>query len=461
MRSSRKHVSSASHVVPEVRFEDQDLTSFGGLVVFQALVQGIELKRRLRSCVRHLKTSAAYSYSRIMLLLIVHVFLGWRRLRDLDYYRDDPLVRRVVGLRRMPDVSTLSRRLGEFDSTAVDNLRGLLRDIVARRACEASPARLTLDFDGSVLSTKARRIEGTAVGYNTTKKGSRSYYPLFAMIAQTGQVYDVLHRPGNIHDSRGGKDFILGCVRNLRESGFRGLFEARMDGAHYSDDTCAALDDERIEFSVSVPFERIPKLKSVVERRRSWHRIDDDWGHFDWTWSPKANSKRKFNCAIFRHRVAKPRKGPIQLDLFTPVDREYEYKVVLTNKAADAATILAFHNGRGAQEGTFAELKTDLAMGYLPSRRLVGNQIWLLSTLLAHALTREMQMSAEKPRHERNTPTRAPLWLLERVDTIRKRFIHRAARITSHAGRLVLTLAKNSAVEQGIERLLKPWGRVA
>src|SRR5690606_33303628 len=131
-------------------------------------------------------SSDLYSCSKLVLLLIVHVFLGWRRLRDIDYYRDDPLVLRVLGLNKIPDVSTVSRRLGEFDAASVARLRGLLRDVVGDRAIAASPSRLTLDFDGSVLSTKARRIEGTAIGYNTKRKGARSYYPLFATVAQTG-----------------------------------------------------------------------------------------------------------------------------------------------------------------------------------------------------------------------------------------------------------------------------------
>ena len=97
MRSSRKQVSSASHSIPEVRFAEHALTSFGGLVVFQAFLQSIDLRARLRASLRHLSSSAAYDFSRIVLLLIVHTLLGWRRLRDLDYYRDDPFVLRVLG----------------------------------------------------------------------------------------------------------------------------------------------------------------------------------------------------------------------------------------------------------------------------------------------------------------------------------------------------------------------------
>lgn len=461
MRSSRKQVSSASHAIPEVRFEEHDLTSYGGLVVFQAFFQRIDLRARLRATVRHLSSSIAYDYSRVVLLLIVHTLLGGRRLRDLDYYREDPLVLRVLGLRRLPDVSTVSRRLTRFDSTSVDKLRGLLRDVVGERACSASPARITLDFDGSVLSTKARRIEGTAIGYNTKRKGCRSYYPLFAMVAQTGQVFDVLHRAGNCHDSRGAAEFMVQCFAKLREQGFRGHAEARMDSAHFSDATCSALHENNVEFSVSVPFERIPELKAVIERRRAWHRIDDEWSCFRWTWSPRRSSRIKFDCVVFRHRVRKPEQGPIQLDLFRPIEREYEYKAVLTNKVKDPAAVLAFHNGRGAQEGTFAELKTDLPMGYLPSRREVGNQVWLLSAVLAHALCRELQMNAAPPRHERNTPTREPLWRLDRVDTLRRRWVQRAARLTRHAGRLVLTLAKGKDTESEIRKMLEPWGRAA
>ena len=451
MRVSRKDVMSATHAIPEIRFEEQELTSFGGLVMLQALLQETGLRSHLRLAVRHLQSSSGYCASRIVLLLIVHLFLGWRRLRDLDYYSADPLVKRVVGLDRMPNVSTLSRRLAQFDDRAVDNLRGLLRGLVAERAIAASPRRLTLDFDGSVISTKARGIEGTAVGYNSKAKGSRSYYPLFAVMAQTGQVFDLLHRAGNCHDSRGALDFILACQQNLRDQAFQGVFEVRIDGAHYSDATCTGLHDAGVEFSVSVPFERLPRLKAIVEERTLWHRIDDEWSYFKWSWRPSAKSRCSFPCVIYRRRVAKPRKGPIQLDLFEPIARGYEYKVAMTNKPLSPASLLRYHNGRGSQEATFAEAKSQLGLGYLPSRREVGNQIYMLCNLIAHALGREIQMRAAPPR-SKNTATRACLWTLERIGTLRNRLIKRAARIIHPQGRLVLSFANCPDAESDLRR---------
>ena len=454
MKVSRQDVRSATHSLPEIRFEDQDLTSFSGLVILQALSNGMQLRKLLQDCVRHLSNSVSYRASTMLLILITHSFLGWRRLRDLDYYRDDPLLKRFLGLKCVPNVSTLSRRLPQMDEGVVTNMRKLIRLLVIDRVKVNSPGRVTVDFDGSVISTKSRRTEGTAVGYNK-KKGQRSYYPLFATVAQTGQVFDVLHRSGNVHDSNGALEFAQSCFANLRESGFRGRIETRMDGAHFSEQTCTWLDAEGIDFSISVPFERFPEVKGKIRERSWWYVIDDEWSYFEGNWKPKKWAT-KMRCIIYRRLVRRPIKGPIQLDLFQPIEREFEYKMVMTNKAVSAKAVLHYHNGRGSQEGIFAELKSQGSLDYIPTRREIGNRVYMLACIIAHTLGREMQMQARPP-ERRNTPTRACLWVLEKIDTIRKGVIQRAGRLTRPGGRLTLTMAKNERVAGEFERLLKPW----
>lgn len=455
MRVSRTSVARASSAIPDVRFAHQDLTSFGGLVLLQALMQRIDLRRHLERGAMHLRRIGAYSAGQIVLLLVIHHFLGWRRLRDLDYYRHDQLVRRLIGLSQLPSVATLSRAMHSFDEASIDSVREVVRSLVATRAASASPTRLTFDVDGSVQSTKARGIEGTAIGYNKKRKGSRSYYPLFVTIAQSGQVFDFLHRPGNVHDSKGACDFLLQCIQKVREDGFLGQVEARLDSAHFSDATCLRLHRARVEFSVSVPFERIAQLKKLIEKRRTWRDLGEDWGSFERMLKPSRKSERPFRCVIYRHKVALPRQGPIQLDLFQPVQREYEYKVVLTNKQCSSRALLDFHNGRGSQEGIFAELKSQVSMEYLPSKRRCGNQLYLASCVLAHTLSREMQMLTTAPRQSVNTPKRTCFWPVQKIDTLRKSLIHQAARLTRPAGRLVLTMSRSLPIQRDFMRTLR------
>jgi hypothetical protein len=91
-----------------------------------------------------------------------------------------------------------------------------------------------MDFDGSVIST-GRFAEGTAVGYNTHKKGERSYYPWFCTIAQTAQVLDVLHRSGNVHDSPDSLLFMAKCIAVVRARLPQAVLESRKDSAFFND----------------------------------------------------------------------------------------------------------------------------------------------------------------------------------------------------------------------------------
>ena len=88
--------------------------------------------------------------------------------------------------------------------------------------------RVTLDFDGSVLSTQ-QRAEGTAVGFNRKKKGAHSYYPLFCRIAQTGPAFDFLFRPGNVHNSQGAEAFLLAWIEAVRAVLANALIEVRRE----------------------------------------------------------------------------------------------------------------------------------------------------------------------------------------------------------------------------------------
>jgi len=70
--------------------------------------------------------------------------------------------------------------------------------------------------------------------------------------------------------------------------------------------------------------------------------------------------------------------------LLQPFLAWFEFKVIITNKRVGAGTILRFHEGRGAQEGTFGELKTHCTMGHVPVRRCLGNQMYLPAGLFAN-----------------------------------------------------------------------------
>jgi hypothetical protein len=248
VKSSKAQILTKFHKIPEIQFEDQQLTSFSGIVIFQLLFKNLNLKNKLKKCFTHLKVSPIFGHHLILLLLIVHLILGFKRLREIKYYRDDPMVLRLMGMKSLPDVSTISRNLSQLDDKSVKNIQNLSRSFVIDGLHREQFRRITLDFDGSVLSTRGH-AQGSAVGFNKSKKGARSYYPLFCTIAQTGQFFDMHHRPGNVHDSNGAADFMLKCFEHIKSHLPGAILESRMDGAFFNKDIVSLMASNQIKFT--------------------------------------------------------------------------------------------------------------------------------------------------------------------------------------------------------------------
>ena len=451
MKHSRADVCGKARLGLDIRFEAQDLTSYSGLIVFQHFFSLIGIKERLWSCFRHLKVNPIYGHHVVMMLLVVHLIIGHRRLRDVDYYRDDAMVKRVLGLKRLPHVSTLSRSLASADAQSVGKVQIESRHLVMERLTVERFSTVTLDFDGSVLST-GRHAEGTAVGFNKKKKGARSYYPLFCTVAQTDQVLDVHHRPGNVHDSNGADTFIERCVRNVRARLPRAKTEVRIDSAFFNETIVERLHTLGVKFTISVPFERFARLKELVEGRRRWRPMAAGLGYFETRWKPKSWNTR-YRFIFIRKQVRCQDKSPIQLDLFKPIEYGYEFKVIVTNRKIKPRKVVLFHEGRGSQEGIFSELKTHCQMDYVPVKTRVGNQLYMFAGILAHNLTRELQIRLN-PRARGTTAKRAALWCFREIETLRRTLIQRAGRIIRPAGKLILSMNSNQRLERELRHAL-------
>jgi len=237
------------------------------------------------------------------------------------------------------------------------------------------------------------------------------------------------------------------------------VLEVRLDSAFFSDEIVRTLHELGVEFSISVPFERFVELKQRIERRHRWHRANAELSYFEDRWKPKS-WPRRYRFVFLRTVHRRRSKQPVQLDLFEPVDTEFRYTVVVTNKTVNAAAVVRFHHGRGAQEAVFAELKSQGQLDYIPTRTLAGNQLYLLAAVLAFNLNRELQMTVEEA-DRTTTPTRAPLWAFKQLETVRRTLVQRAGRLTRPQGELTLTVSANDEVRDQLLHCLDQLQKAA
>ena len=232
-----------------------------------------------------------------------------------------------------------------------------------------------------------------------------------------------------------------------------------MDSAFFSDALINVLESHAVEYTISVPFERLLVLKTCIEKRRKWHYLDETSDFFDIQWKPTSwKTTRRF--IVVRQATPIQQKQPIQLDLFIPYDYQWAFNIVLTNKPLTSRKTMAYHHGRGSQESIFAELKSCNQMDYIPTRTWEGNKVYMLSAILAHNLSRELQMISALP--ERSTEEKRPaLWKFKQLGTLRKEIIQRAGRIIRPQGKLVLSMATNKAVKDEMLHYLEEIRRAS
>ena len=92
-------------------------------------------------------------------------------------------------------------------------------------------------------------------------------------------------------------------------------------------------------------------------------------------------------------------------------------------------------------------------MDYIPVGTRVGNQPYMFAGILAHNLTRELQIQLD-PRARSTTPKRAAPWCFREMGTLRRNLIRRTGSIIRPAGKLVLSMNGNEGRKEEIQHAL-------
>lgn len=168
-----------------------------------------------------------FRFSSTVLLLVAAILVGARRVRHLDYLRNDPMILRAANLSQIPTTRTVERSLAKVAMLQLVDLAECSRFVVREGLTHLRLSRITLDIDGSVITT-GQKVEGAARGYNPHNRKNPSYYPITIMISQTGHVWTQENRPGNIHDANDADAILRTSVSRLRnEMNFKGVVELR------------------------------------------------------------------------------------------------------------------------------------------------------------------------------------------------------------------------------------------
>lgn len=434
-----------------LRFEASGLTSFAGLELVRRYFRTLDLPARMRRSFSGQLPTSDFGAASLVLLLLGLLISGGRRVGHVEYLKGDPLVLRLCGLKRLPTARTISRWLGRFTRRQVARLSRLNDELVTSSIRASGVRRLTVDVDGSVVST-GLKVGWAQRGFNPHRRKVKSYYPITAYEAQTGQFLKVKNRPGNVHDGKASVGFLRSLIDQLRTDLGRGhLLEFRMDGAFFRQDVLTLLEAKGAEYAIKVPFLWWLELKELIRDRRRWKRVDGSVSCFEQQLDIEKWGLT-LRVVIYRKKVRHESRKNYQLDLFDPSDGHYEYSAVTTNKTLGGRALWHFMCGRGTHEKAYSELKSGFGFDSVPSLKYGANSAWQALSVIAFNLMRGFQ-SATVAEQRRTNRKRRSLFRFETIHTLRFRCLNRAGILIEPNGRPTLDVGTVPEVRRRFEEL--------
>lgn len=434
-----------------LRFERNGLTSYAGLEFVRRYFGTVGLGALLRRELDGRLPATDFGVVPMVMAILALLISGGRRLRHLMYLADDPVVLRLCGVARLPTPRTVGRWLAEFRTRHLVRLQRVNSLLVARAIAGAKLRRLTIDVDGTVVST-GLRVQWAQRGFNPHRRKVPSYYPITAYEAQSGQILRVQNRPGNIHDGKAALGFLRALFGQLRTTlGGGRVLEFRMDAAFFRQDVIDLLERQGAEYAIKAPFHAWVGLKERVRATTRWAAVEQDVCCAEHE-IELTKWQRRMRVVIYRRRVAHETAKNFQLDLFDPSDGHYEYSAVATNKTIGGIALWHFMNGRGIHEKVYGELKGGFAFDCVPTMRYAANGAWQILSVLAFNLVRGFQ-AATTARRRRGNRKRSAVYLFESIQTLRALCLQRAGLIVRPGGYATLDVGPSPAVRDRFERL--------
>jgi hypothetical protein len=453
MRRAKRSLAHRVNGQLRIEFGDDRLTSHAGLEILQRHLQALGFNQMLRTAFSRHPLSGDYSVVEMVRLFLAMILVGARRLGHVRFLSRDPMVLRTAGLAVLPEERTLSRWLGRFNAKSVRKLGLVSMDVVCRSVRRMKLRCLTLDVDGSVVST-GLQVEWAQRGYNPHHRKVPSYYPILVHLAETGQILWLKNRPGNVHDAKNVDRLLREIVGRIRSRLPRRIrLRFRMDGAFFQRHTLQALQRLGVDYAIKVPMHSGLGLKSLIQMRVRWEPVNETVSGFETNFRIKPWSLT-VRIVCYRKRVFHETAKNFQLDLFNPDDGTYEYSAVTTNLPFTVRNLWLFMAGRGAQEKTIAELKTGLAFDSVPTKRYAANSAWQWLSVLAHNLHRDLQLSLRSD-DRRRTRKSTYAYPLATIQTSRFEWLNLAGRILSLAQGATLRLPSSPEIKSCFQTRLR------
>ena len=401
-------------------YTEDRLTPYGGLLPLEKLLDGLKFRELFHSYYPEPKRQTHYgSYFFIKGLLLL-LFIGFRRIYHFFYVREDSLLLGLLGVSKLPDMSTFWRYLhsvGINQAGAMVRLMAALRER-AWQTLNLELRRVHVDIDTTV-ETVYGQIQGARKGHNPKARGKKGLRPVLAFLAETKEYLSGKLRRGETIGGEETAKFIAG-LPSLLPGSVRQV-TVRADAEFFSWEAVHACFEAGFGFILAV------KRAAVPFEANRWYSLNNKTG-VQYNQCDYQPAGWEFACRFVAMRIPKeaaPEGG--QESLFE--DDHYKYRIFVTNLSKTPHSTIAEYDLRAGAENLVGEAKRE-GLAAIPSKNFHSNMAYFQIVMLAYNLWRYLKLLSHP-----DTPEPS---VLNTIHVSRLKLLFLAAKLVTHSNRTML-----------------------
>jgi hypothetical protein len=268
MKNTKDKLKNQSRVVKS-SFTGSNITKYSGLNTVAKYMNRQNIVKSISSSFpTEWHNATKFGVNQVLLAITLASISGINRIYRIAVFSGDGLVIALLKLDKAINENAISSTLKNLGQSGARKLQMLLLSKNARWLRESGLTSITLDADSTVKSVCGNQ-EGAEKGYNTTKRGAKSYHPLLVFVSEMKLLYHTWFRTGSAYTANGVVEFLKevqsSLPRNIRKVFFRA------DSGFFSGNLFDLLESYSWNYLVKV------KLKNLEDllKAQDWTDVED------------------------------------------------------------------------------------------------------------------------------------------------------------------------------------------
>ena len=385
MKNTKKKLLNQSKVV-KASFTGSNITKYSGLnsvvkyMNRQNIVKAISVSFPTRW-----HNATRFGVNQILMAITLASISGISRICRIAAFSGDGLVKVLLKLDKAINENALSAALKDLGQNGARRLQQLLLKKNAEWLYKSGLKSITLDADSTVKSVCGNQ-EGAARGYNTTKKGAKSYHPLLVFVSEMKLLYHTWFRTGSAYTSNGIVGFLQEVKASLPKTIEKVFFRA--DSGFFSGELFDLLESFNWDYLVKVKLKNLEKLL----QSQTWFSIKGDVAICEFTYKANGWSKPRVLKAMrsVKEYVQAEYLGEKQI---VPV---YQYACYASNYSINAVGLHELYKQRSTSETWIEQVKGHTMAGTTLTDNFWANDILWQLNVLAYNLSVMMRQKKSK-----------------------------------------------------------------